>query len=113
MSPAPTTLPFEAIARKGPQGPKGDTGAAGAPGVSAYEIVHWTASPLNVGDLGHVQVECPAGKKALGGGLSSGQPVALILSAPMTDGTVWYVNFKNVGVQPTSVAAFAICAQVG
>jgi hypothetical protein len=98
---------------KGDPGPKGDMGDPGAPGVSAYEIVHWTASPVNVGALGHVQVECPAGRKALGGGLASGQPVAVIQSSPSEDGTIWYVNFKNVGVQPTSVAAYAICAQVG
>jgi hypothetical protein len=97
----------------GPQGPKGDRGDAGAPGVSAYEIVHWTAEPVDPGNPASVQAKCAPGARALGGGLSSGQPIAVTDSRPLPDGTVWYVTGKNVGVAPTSVSAYVICAHVG
>ncbi len=103
----------------GAQGPKGDPGAqgpkgdAGAPGISAYEIVHVTSSPADPGAIAHAEVECPSGEKALGGGLASGQPVAVINSRPSEDGTVWYANGKNMGAVPSVIAAYAICAHVG
>jgi hypothetical protein len=97
----------------GPQGPKGDKGDAGAPGVSAYEIVHWTAGTFNPGSRVHAQVDCPAGKKALGGGFSAGQLLEVRDSVPSADGKIWYVNGKNVGNVETAVGAYAICAHVG
>ncbi len=104
---------------QGPQGPQGDPGAqgpqgeAGAPGTSGYQIVHWTADPVNPGSPVGVQAKCPTGKRAVGGGLASGQPIAVSDSRPSEDGTLWYVGGKNMGVAPTSVAAYVICAQVG
>jgi hypothetical protein len=97
----------------GPQGPKGDTGLQGPSGVTGYQIVHFTSDAVNPGDLGHAEAHCPAGARALGGGLSSGQPVALSSSVPSADGTIWYVNFRNISAVPTAVAAYVICARVG
>jgi len=108
---------------RGPQGPKGDSGAqglkgdkgdAGAPGISGYQIVHYGSGvTVDPGAEGNAQVGCPYGRKALGGGLNSGQPVALSGSSPSADGTWWYVNFKNVSATPTAVEAWAVCAYVG
>jgi hypothetical protein len=97
----------------GPQGPKGDKGDAGAPGISGYQVVHWAAAPVAPGGLVHSQVDCPTGKKAVGGGLGGGQPIAVTTSLPSDDGKTWYVNGKNLGNAPTSLYAYAICAHVG
>ena len=42
--------------------------------------------------------QVPTGKRALGGGLASGQPVAVTDSRPSADGTAWGVGGKNMGV---------------
>ena len=62
------------------------------------------------GEEASSQAGCPLGMKAIGGGLSSGQPVAVINSTP--SGQSWYVTVKNVSPTPTSVAAYAVCAKV-
>jgi hypothetical protein len=65
--------PAGAKGDKGPKGDKGSTGAAGPagpagpPGISGYQIVAGTVSSDT--SLFHSkEVDCPAGKKALGGG---------------------------------------------
>ena len=96
------------------QGPKGDKGDIGAPGISGYQVVHYSSGvAVDPGAQAIEQVGCPNGKKALGGGLNSGQPVALSVSGPSPDGTWWYVTFKNISAAPTAVAAYAVCAHVG
>jgi hypothetical protein len=97
----------------GAQGPKGDNGAAGAPGISAYEIRHMTGNTVNPGEEFNAQVGCPSDKKALGGGLSSGQAIAVSGSIPSADGQWWYVTGKNISASQTAVAAWVICAHVG
>jgi len=94
----------------GPRGPKGD---AGAPGISGYEIRHETGNTWNPGEEVSAVVGCPSGKKALGGGLSSGQAIAVSVSAPSPDGQWWYVTGKNISASQTAVAAYVICAHVG
>ena len=96
----------------GPQGPKGDNGAAGAPGISGYEIRHMTGNTVNPGEEVSAQVGCPFDKKALGGGLSSGQAIAISNSAPSTDGQWWYITGKNISASQTAVAAYVICAHI-
>jgi len=96
-----------------PAGPKGDNGAAGAPGISGYEIRHMTGNTVNPGEEVSAQVGCPSDKKALGGGLSSGQAIAISNSAPSTDGQWWYITGKNISASQTAVAAYVICAHVG
>jgi hypothetical protein len=97
----------------GAQGPKGDKGDTGSPGLSGYQIVHFASSAVNQGVLAHAQAQCPSGTKAIGGGLASGQPVAVRDSLPSSDGTIWYVNALNISAIPTSVSAYVICAHVG
>jgi len=97
----------------GAQGPKGDPGTAGAPGISGYEIRHMTGNTFNPGEDVNATVGCRYGDKALGGGLSSGQAIAISSSVPSPDGQWWYINGKNISASPTSVAAYVICAHVG
>jgi len=51
----------------GPQGAKGDPGLQGLPGVSGYELVAGNSS-INSNYLKEIVLECPPGKKPLGGG---------------------------------------------
>src|SRR5215207_1547188 len=103
----------------GAQGPKGDPGAqgpkgdAGAPGLSGYEIRHAAGNTANPGEEVSAQVGCRYGDKALGGGLSSGQAVAISNSVPSPDGQWWYITGKNISASQTAVAAYVICAHVG
>jgi len=65
----------------GPQGPKGDTGSAGAAGkdgapgkdglISSATVQHKDFATLADGATGTQTVTCPAGKKAIGGGVRS------------------------------------------
>jgi hypothetical protein len=109
--PAGSQGPQGEAGAQGPKGDKGDKGDTGSPGISGYQIVHFASHAVNPGDLAHAQAQCPSGTKALGGGLASGQPVA-VRDSLSPDGTWWYVNAKNVGAIPTSVAAYVICAHV-
>jgi hypothetical protein len=93
---------------QGEQGPKGDTGAQGPPGeVRGYEIVRQESG----GD--RVLVDCPPGKKVLGGGgaaLGLGEDLALSASFPTDDGKSWFVSrplSPDLGVR-----VWAICADV-
>ncbi len=107
---------------KGDKGDKGATGAAGAAGpagppgpsgISGYQVVRVT--PGVTGSLfSSVEVDCPAGKKVLGGGGNAnginGAGPFLVVSAPKADGTGWYLT-----VAPPSslgVSGYAICAFV-
>ncbi len=88
----------------GPGGPTGPTGAAGAPGpngVSGYEVVENKtedqALPL-LADTDVFEVQCPAGKKVLGGGaivqlyasdVLLGVGGEVVYSAPKPDGSGW------------------------
>ena len=68
---------------------------------------------FNPGEEVSAQVGCRYGDKALGGGLSSGQAIAISNSVPSPDGQWWYIIGKNISASQTSVAAYVICAHVG
>src|SRR5262245_29224762 len=58
--------------QSGPQGAPGQDGTNGTNGVSGYELVQFTG-PLPGGDPGTGQIDfvnCPAGKKVTGGGVT-------------------------------------------
>ena len=100
----------------GAAGAKGDPGAPGAqgdPGVSGYEIVQGASNAINAGAGGGAVADCPAGKKALGGGYSAGYLLTATLSQPYLDGDGWYVYAKNAGAAQGHVLAYAVCATVG
>jgi collagen triple helix repeat protein len=89
----------------GPTGPTGATGPTGLSGpsgvVGAHEV--FALGELDSTDVKSVQVSCPAGERALGGGFNIGKvepepPVAVQLSLPVND-----ASGKSVGWTMTAV----------
>lgn len=100
---------------QGPAGPTGPTGPAGADGALAgYEIVTGAAVPISGDDFNvPASVNCPAGKVAVGGGVSLGNPaggVALAESRPTALGDGWAVTVINFSPNPNSATPYATCA---
>lgn len=93
----------------------GCPGPAGPPGVSGYEIVEVeqtiTMAPGDTGEF--VTATCPAGKKVLGGGYSSGGFFTFLNSSPVGDDRwqVLVVNRHDLTFT-APVAVRAICANV-
>jgi hypothetical protein len=100
-------------------------GETGQDGVSGYEIVTSDRDVSGVsGALGGLSVDCPAGKKALGGGgqyvTSSGVPVSsnvtqIITTAPKADGSGWTITYLITASPPgdiTAVRVYATCVTV-
>jgi hypothetical protein len=96
----------------GMQGPKGDTGAAGADGVSGYQKLDGPWETVGMGQFGSATVDCPAGKKALGGGYVSTVLLAPSADAPANAGSGWLVEAKNVDSIQGYFHAYVICATV-
>src|SRR5262245_34359503 len=94
-------------------------GPAGPPGISAYEIVVGETAVDNM-PTKQLQVNCPAGKKALGAGWSVLDPTSAILDGratyfePAFDGSHWLTNAQNnSGFAPTwKLRVRVICAVV-
>jgi len=100
----------------GPAGPAGPTGPAGAPGVSQAERVERTTVNNSLNTKTSV-IQCPEGKRLLGGGARVVQPaaamVAITQSYPSDD------NFFNASAREViatnaswSLTVFAVCAVV-
>lgn len=127
-------LPRGPKGAKGAKGARGDTGAAGpagAPGLSGYEVVSETFKEVFVVNSGGQRglskfqvVNCPAGKKALGGGGDlgtnegqNGNERQMIISAsiPTASGDGWRVQVFNNSTSIDNnidVQVYAICANV-
>jgi hypothetical protein len=94
------TLLLSLTACGGPPGPAGPPGPPGPSGISGYEVVvgQTTADATPTKQL---QVDCPAGKKALGAGWSVLDPADAILEGratyfePAFDGSGWLANAQN------------------
>jgi hypothetical protein len=96
----------------------GPAGPAGADGVSGYEVVFKRSADTPGGLLAQVNVACPSGKVAVGGGYSN---------AVTTDGTViweisattptpsggWVVIAINVAPDPRAIDVSAVCVTEG
>jgi hypothetical protein len=96
---------------QGIQGEPGEQGLPGAAGVSGYEIAQQTFTfPQGVDNLS-VEVPCPTGKKALGGGWYQGVTAQrVVTSAPGQNGDSWFVSML-IGVNGgTTFVVYAICA---
>ena len=99
-------------------GLQGPPGAPGTPGVSAYEIVSHKES-VAAGATAQVHVDCPTGKKVLGGGFNTETPADVkLFSSEPTDGAgnvsdhSWNVMVQNSGTAARQTTATAICATV-
>jgi hypothetical protein len=109
---------------KGDPGPQGIQGPQGVPGLSQYEQVYKELGiPANLatGSAWYVIVECPNGKKVLGGGISLTGDVSVLTdvrvfaSQPYTL-TSWVASGIWVGQLPSpeensvTLKGFAVCA---
>lgn len=103
---------------RGADGPKGDKGP---PGTSGYEIVTRTGTMPGFA-FGDAHAPCPAGKKAIGGGIKS-LPHVAVISAPgrkgqylgqvVADGSGWYAAAYNGDAGSRTFSVYAVCADVG
>lgn len=99
----------------GPQGPLGPVGPAGADGgLVGYEIVTAASVPIAGSDFDvSGSAACPAGKVAVGGGLTLGDPAGGVLVAeshPTAGGASWALTVVNFSDQANSMTPYAICA---
>lgn len=96
---------------QGPEGPEGPAGPAGPVGVSGYQVLDGTSPVVAPGTTGSFVVECPAGKKALGGGTIWMGPTGLGTSTRVQEGGVTgFVNNTSAAAGQMSVSV--VCANV-
>ncbi len=95
---------------QGERGEKGDKGDPGG-GVSGYELVT-TSTNLPADGYAHGMTYCPAGKKAVGGGYSTGVQLTTTQSFPTNNGGGWDVFAHNTEPTAKSLTVWAICANV-
>jgi hypothetical protein len=104
----------------GPAGPRGFPGPQGANGVSGWSY-HTAGVTIDPDTYEDVNVDCPTGKKALGGGAAASGPYqgnymdgAIVRSAPSgASATGWTVRYTNGYSQgKMTVYAWVICANV-
>jgi hypothetical protein len=97
----------------GPRGEQGPVGPGGAAGVSGWQYVTKRSYyDLSSGQWDIWSVNCPNGKRVLGGGVSTTEPyhARVLESAPAGDGTGWGVAIRNEGGPKMAAYAWAICA---
>jgi hypothetical protein len=96
--------------QQGPQGSQGPQGPQGPPGASglSYEYVENTVGGDSFENWG---VPCPPGKKVVGGGVSSVDLSAarVVESAPLDDGTGWWIGLRNEKGSGLLAYAWAVC----
>jgi hypothetical protein len=77
----------------GATGPQGIPGPPGTPGISGLQVVDKESAPSSE-DAQELTLECPGGKKLLGGGAEAGGSgfhlVAIDASKPEEDGITWF-----------------------
>jgi hypothetical protein len=113
----------------GPQGPKGDQGEQGIQGPQGAQ---GPQGPSGVSGLQYVLVDkviagnsqaawgadCPAGKRALGGGVSSTVPNNAVVhesafqSSDQALGTGWWVQLANTGASQLTAYVWVSCASI-
>ena len=100
----------------GPRGEQGAAGPAGANGVSGFQYIAKRADTDILKDKYlRWSVDCPNGKRALGGGVSTSAPyeTRVIESAPTGESTGWGVGVKNEGGPTMAAYVWVTCAYVG
>jgi hypothetical protein len=101
----------------GPQGPAGPAGPQGQPGTSALQLISGSG-PSNSSSPKSQQQDCPAGKRAIGGGgVLTGTVTNTFLwtSRPTDPGTGWIASGReSTGGNSGSwaVQTWVICATV-
>jgi hypothetical protein len=98
--------PTGATGAQGSTGPNGPQGLAGVRGVTTNSSGEVTVPYQNTAFWG---VNCPAGTKALSGGLS-GPDADLIETAPQDNGAGWWVGVYNSWPSSHTYRAWVVCA---
>jgi hypothetical protein len=119
MGPRGATGPQGDPGPPGPKGEKGDPGIQGPPGVSGYEIVRETTARNSDYDR-LLRVECPPGKRPLGGGAAVGPEAgvaSLYASEPLVENGVykgWWAGAYETTVTTKDwfLTVSVICAHV-
>jgi hypothetical protein len=103
---------------QGPAGTRGPAGPAGPPGLRG--VVGWEqrTTPVTVKGpgLASVRVNCPAGKRALGGGVlvsNANLDTQVRQSGPDGQATGWVATVLNNGGAPIIATVAVICGAVG
>jgi hypothetical protein len=121
QGPPGPTGPKGATGPKGPPGPAGQPGGqapAGPSGPSGISGWQYLTNELTVGPdrPGTWQVYCPAGKRALGGGVAPLYEAPalehVVESAPAKEGTGWEAVVWNASRESTDWFVWVICAYV-
>ena len=109
--------PQGATGPQGPQGVPGPAGSQGSPGISGYQVI--TAASTSDATSGKaVAVNCPAGEKVLGGGISpetaSTDTLVADNSYPNNNNTQWFVSAWDLAGTPSAwtLVGYAVCANV-
>jgi Collagen triple helix repeat (20 copies) len=98
----------------GPQGPRGPAGVPGPSGISGWQYVISPGVELPANLTRTTSVKCPAGKKALGGGVSHTDGILYLYeSAPLDGGVGWAGGVSNRSGYPRTMYVWVICANVG
>jgi len=99
-------------------GPQGPAGSPGTSGVSGHQIVAHQEF-LSGGTSANVHVECPTGKRVLGGGFEIETPNDVrVFSSEPSDGNGnlidhgWNTFVQNAGSSTRQTTVIAICASV-
>jgi hypothetical protein len=119
MGPAGAAGPMGQQGPQGPQGFAGPTGLQGPSGISGY-VIEYNKVAVEVGQSANVHVECPEGKKVLGGGFGVEYPPEMsVYDSGPTNGQsslsdhAWNVFVFNKGQTGARFAwVYAICANV-
>jgi hypothetical protein len=106
---------------QGQPGQQGIQGPQGPAGISGYQVVENTEENLVCSLVAGCsltrEVQCPPGKRVLGGGVDTDAFASTVLaSGPLPDGTGWKTSFFANGDRFDSrinVSFFAVCANVG
>lgn len=100
---------------QGPLGPTGPTGPEGAPGVSNYSTHTNNSGNRDSVRFKEVQVNCPAGTRALGGGgeISPSDNEGVGIVSTFARGNGWFVKAETfVGSPSWKLITHVVCAKV-
>lgn len=102
---------------QGPQGPMGPQGEQGEPGIAGYEVVELSIERDSPG-FATTRVDCPSGKRVLGGGLkmllgpAGNDPPFILGDAPDEEGTGWSAHTQMFDSFQRTFVLRVICAYV-
>jgi hypothetical protein len=100
----------------GPTGPSGPAGPEGLPGVRGVQYHVGAGIPISSGDytaVGH-KLPCPAGTKALSGGVGIYGPVGtarVLNSWPLNGGAAWSSYVMNESGTSITLYPWVVCAK--